>query len=981
MGKHRWRVTTPRAAGGAPTFTMPASAAFNLNTLAANNTAVGTVVASSGGTGVTYSLSGHIGARGFSIDSTTGAIKLSIDYYMLDTGVLNQLGNTRTFNVIGTKSGSILTTPVTVTLQTSANVLAKLANGIPGVSATNTAGRTNVTTPKTIAANGVPTGWFARTNGFGGTYYQQDNSVTASNWDDYDLRGLSFLIPSNRLNKATFNQCIFDGVAAPYEGTQATYPIINAGASVAITNCTFDMNGHVYRSCGNGVVGWAEIDHCAIVGAQNDCINLNGGFATNNYLSVALSNNKQDASTLVSSAYDWGHSDGVQVTTLGLLNSNVLVSGNYIDDRQSTYYDQVTGSSTQLSGLVSATQDSYTVSGNGSCNFTGELAVGDAIRIDANMQTGQTVVVTHIDGPQTLRIGDGVRVADSIRNNYTNVNIYKVINPTTGATSPGFLEGSQQYLDKTMALTNNVLRGGSATLYTMRSPRYPAGTLTVAIGNTTIQGTGTNWLTSLSAGDYVAYPGVGTAPLLVASVTDDTHFVSSTSPTVAGTNVAYSAGSPILATITVEDNIMEIGGQASYESNNHNQLIVNRNVDFFTNSAITFTHGCAVPPAPTLAVYATTTSSISLSVVAANAAVYEYRMRTTVGPGAWGAWTRYTPATPITGLTNGTSYDFEVVAKNARSDDMDSYFQTSATASITASAGAAGTLMLDSISTGPSAAFAMFKLRSTYSGKCVRVRRASDNLEVDIDFIASSPYTVDLNAISTHCGTSNGYIVTRYDQSGNGRDFTQATQSLQPQIWIGGSPGSAALSVNSVGGMLFSSTGPRFLASALNVSNFISGTGYTIITANRVVTPAAYNGSTYSLPGQFVDTGGGDIYSGQATNTPSFQFGHWDTGDKKIAITSGISFPSTHVCYHAYDGTNIKACVDGGAPTTLAAGNIVTGNLAFPAVNGSNYQKANASDEADFALILWQSDISKADVNTVCGAIATKLATTWTTIP
>jgi hypothetical protein len=42
---------------------------------------------------------------------------------------------------------------------------------------------------------------------------------------------------------------------------------------------------------------------------------------------------------------------------------------------------------------------------------------------------------------------------------------------------------------------------------------------------------------------------------------------------------------------------------------------------------------------------------------------YQYRYRTTVGPGSWSSWGNVTPSTKtVTGLTNGTSYDFEVRA-------------------------------------------------------------------------------------------------------------------------------------------------------------------------------------------------------------------------------------------------------------------------------------------------------------------------------
>lgn len=68
-----------------------------------------------------------------------------------------------------------------------------------------------------------------------------------------------------------------------------------------------------------------------------------------------------------------------------------------------------------------------------------------------------------------------------------------------------------------------------------------------------------------------------------------------------------------------------------------------------------------------------------------------------------------------------------------------------------------------------------FSLANTaYTGNCIRLRRSSDNLEVDIPYVNGF---VDELAILSHCGTSNGFIVTQYDQSGN--DNHASSNTLQ----------------------------------------------------------------------------------------------------------------------------------------------------------------------------------------------------------
>jgi PKD repeat protein len=77
-------------------------------------------------------------------------------------------------------------------------------------------------------------------------------------------------------------------------------------------------------------------------------------------------------------------------------------------------------------------------------------------------------------------------------------------------------------------------------------------------------------------------------------------------------------------------------------------------------------------------------------------------------------------------------------------------------------------------------AFSMRKLRAAYSGSCIRVRRSSDNTEQDIGFASNG--VIDVSAMLSFVGVGNGFVVTWYDQSGNGRNITQSTGSNQPQI-------------------------------------------------------------------------------------------------------------------------------------------------------------------------------------------------------
>ena len=106
---------------------------------------------------------------------------------------------------------------------------------------------------------------------------------------------------------------------------------------------------------------------------------------------------------------------------------------------------------------------------------------------------------------------------------------------------------------------------------------------------------------------------------------------------------------------------------------------------------------------------------------------------------------------------------------------------------------------------GIAAAFSVRLLNSSvdvsgYTGPCMRVRRASDNVEADVGFDAgelklTSPISNTSDAQSytdfadfvDHTGTpTTAYVRWWYDQSGNALDAGQATSVDQPTIYDGG---------------------------------------------------------------------------------------------------------------------------------------------------------------------------------------------------
>jgi hypothetical protein len=92
-------------------------------------------------------------------------------------------------------------------------------------------------------------------------------------------------------------------------------------------------------------------------------------------------------------------------------------------------------------------------------------------------------------------------------------------------------------------------------------------------------------------------------------------------------------------------------------------------------------------------------------------------------------------------------------------------------------------LILDSFSNA-AIALSLRKLRAAYTGSCVKVRRSSDNTEQDIGFVND---VLDTSSLLTFVGSSDAFVKIWYDQSGEGNNASQTTNSSQPKIVNSGS--------------------------------------------------------------------------------------------------------------------------------------------------------------------------------------------------
>lgn len=115
--------------------------------------------------------------------------------------------------------------------------------------------------------------------------------------------------------------------------------------------------------------------------------------------------------------------------------------------------------------------------------------------------------------------------------------------------------------------------------------------------------------------------------------------------------------------------------------------------------------------------------------------------------------------------------------------------------------------------TDAAAAYSTRKLRYLYAGSAIKVRRSSDNAEMDIGFVAG---LLDEATLTKFAGAGDAFVTTWYDQSGNGRNAVQATAASQPPIVAAG----VLIKEGSIPALNFDGTNHRLaLSSGMGVLN------------------------------------------------------------------------------------------------------------------------------------------------------------------
>ena len=119
------------------------------------------------------------------------------------------------------------------------------------------------------------------------------------------------------------------------------------------------------------------------------------------------------------------------------------------------------------------------------------------------------------------------------------------------------------------------------------------------------------------------------------------------------------------------------------------------------------------------------------------------------------------------------------------------------------------------------AAYGMRRLRGDHSGSLLRLRRGSDNVELDFGFTSNG--NLDTSAIATWLGGGSGFIMNWYDQSGNGRHSTQTTVAAQPLYVASGQNGKPIIRFDGV---------DDYLNHGLSVAGGVLSSSFSVVKRN-----------------------------------------------------------------------------------------------------------------------------------------------------
>lgn len=213
--------------------------------------------------------------------------------------------------------------------------------------------------------------------------------------------------------------------------------------------------------------------------------------------------------------------------------------------------------------------------------------------------------------------------------------------------------------------------------------------------------------------------------------------------------------------------------------------------------------------------------------------------------------------------------------------------------------------------TTPGGAYGFRKLVSAYGGAAMRLRRNSDNLELDIPFLGGTSFTGapwDEATAAAHCAATTCAARWLYDQSGAAKDIGTATAASQTPL-------------------IFSCKGAL---PCLQLSN--AGAAY-VMGAATSITPATGVVSISSVA--IRQSGTGQCFflreNGNNNVLKAFGAGFWGYSTLSGAAAEG----AWHAGQLVINGASSSVAIDGVTTTGTATGTVTAGSPGFSGVSGT----------------------------------------------
>jgi len=254
--------------------------------------------------------------------------------------------------------------------------------------------------------------------------------------------------------------------------------------------------------------------------------------------------------------------------------------------------------------------------------------------------------------------------------------------------------------------------------------------------------------------------------------------------------------------------------------------------------------------------------------------------------------------------------------------------------------------VLDGYATGLGGVYSISRrLRSSYTGPLIRVRRSSDDAELDIGFTDAG--LLDTAALLVFAGAGEAYLVTIYDQSGLGRDVTCPTAAQQLRIVNTGT-------LETTGAQ----SRPCARAATGSLGPYISAT----FTTNSSATLTAVSSFYLSAPGS--DNRYLSLAAGAAldwNNADSIAVFLRRGSNARVASYSILEYNPTDVTYGALSASNratgSELRLNCGAGETAAAF-FATIGYSRVVIAGSQIASGGAgADDRHMEHVIWQTDI------------------------